>query len=226
MIKSFFSYLKNIFSSNDEKTYSENKPSKLIKITPVTQKPSQRLESHVYNYLNSLNQDDVNLFWNLYIPYKSYNETTYMEVDLIATTSHGIFVFECKDYNADISGDISLQNWTAKYTNDQSHSMANPIYQNNQHINVLSKFLSIPQSNFISIVIMKFKSIKVDLGNNLLFLDDKYLNHKLKLALKINTSNFEYDKLNLINSKLLKTMNPDESIKEKHRLRIQTKFNS
>lgn len=217
--------LKHYHSDSKEGQPTTNNINPINVIPPITP-PTQRLELEVFNYLKSLQVNDMNIFCNLYVPYKSYEDTSYMEIDIIATTKNGIFVFECKDYNAHISGDVSLQNWTAKYNKEEVYALANPIYQNKQHADVLKNYLNISSTHILPIVVMNFKTLKVDLGNNIFFVDDEYLEHRLKLALKLNLCELSSKELNKINSLLLNATNVDADIKEQHKLRIKSKFNN
>jgi hypothetical protein len=74
------------------------------------------------------------IFHDLYIP--SGNGHT--QVDLIATTDAGIFVFEVKDYSGWIFGNGDHTKWTQVLARGQvKHQFYNPIKQNEGHIAAL-----------------------------------------------------------------------------------------
>ena len=81
------------------------------------------------------------------------------QIDVLAVTRYGIFDLECKNYRADIYGDISQDDWKCKYPRfqdqrqnpfdfskqkpkyTQSEPMYNPLRQSRGHISTISNIL-------------------------------------------------------------------------------------
>ncbi len=80
---------------------------------------------------------------NLYLPKK---DGTTCEIDLVAISSRGIFVFESKNYSGTIYGKEDKPYWYQMVRKDirtlpKKSSFFNPIMQNGMHARVLSRIL-------------------------------------------------------------------------------------
>ena len=64
----------------------------------------------------------------------------YVQVDVIAVNSRGLFVFESKDYNGWIFGNGQQQSWTQSFYHSKNR-FYNPVKQNYGHINCLRGFI-------------------------------------------------------------------------------------
>ena len=83
-------------------------------------------------------------FSNLYLPKE---DGTTCEIDLVAVSRRGIFVFESKNYNGRIYGDEKNPYWYQVIRHDlrkmpKKFSFFNPIMQNKMHCRILSSILS------------------------------------------------------------------------------------
>ena len=92
---------------------------------------------------------------NLYL---SWENGTTTEIDEIAITSSGIYVFEVKNYNGWIFGDQNNQYWTQilpkGYSGDsEKNRFFNPILQNEYHIRCIKKNLKYFDVPYHSIVV-------------------------------------------------------------------------
>lgn len=90
------------------------------------------------------------IFQNIYIRGARHDLT---EIDLIAVSSKGIFVFEVKNYRGNVYGDASKQKWI-QYIGKQKHYFLNPLLQNNGHIKAVRHlFKEYLDLNIIPVVI-------------------------------------------------------------------------
>ena len=97
----------------------------------------------VYPHLRDAEANGAKCLFNLYIP-KSDGQTT--EIDILMIHSHGIFVFESKNYSGWIFGDDSHKNWyqtlpTGRRGKSHKSAFYNPVMQNRNHIKHLKNIL-------------------------------------------------------------------------------------
>ena len=76
----------------------------------------------------------------------------YVQVDLIAVNSKGVFVFESKDYNGWIYGNGEQLNWTQVYYKDKFR-FYNPIKQNYSHVQCIKEKIENDKIPFYSIIV-------------------------------------------------------------------------
>ena len=76
---------------------------------------------------------------NVYVP-KRNGKTT--EIDLIAVSKKGLFVFECKNYGGNIYGDARRQKWI-QYMGKKKSYFYSPLWQNRNHAKYLGEFLGL-----------------------------------------------------------------------------------
>lgn len=74
---------------------------------------------------------------NVYIPTKNGKTS---EIDLMAISKKGIFVFECKNYGGIIYGDARRKNWI-QYIGKKKSYFYNPLLQNKVHCEKLKEYL-------------------------------------------------------------------------------------
>ncbi len=76
-----------------------------------------------------------------------------VQIDALAVSEDGVFIFESKDFSGWIYGDENSQNWTQVLNFGKTkHQFYNPIRQNRLHIDAVRDFLD-PQIPFYSIVV-------------------------------------------------------------------------
>jgi hypothetical protein len=108
------------------------------------------------------------------------------QIDNILFTTKKVYVIESKNYSGWIYGSESGKSWTQTfnhYGKVTKSSFYNPLTQNYGHIKYLSKFLDLPLTHFVNIVVFsneaELKNIKVEKSYN------HVVNHKdLKLLIK------------------------------------------
>lgn len=105
------------------------------------------LERSVYNYLKN-HYKDITLFRNIKIPSSSSNNT---EIDILGIIDNKIYVFECKNYNVELSGNWNDNDISALYTNPIK--ISNPVKQNEFHIKQLEKVLFEGRNYYGNIVV-------------------------------------------------------------------------
>lgn len=95
------------------------------------------------------------------------------QIDNVLVTNKKIYVIESKNYSGWIFGSENSKTWTQTfnfYGKVTKSSFFNPLNQNCAHIRYLSKFLDIPLSYFINIVVFsnqaELKNIKTDKSYN------------------------------------------------------------
>lgn len=153
---------------------------------------------------------------NLYIPI-GYGKTT--EIDIVLIHKKGIFVYESKNYSGWIFGDESSKYWTQVLKGGQKNRFYNPIFQNQTHINALSRLLKIEKEKFISMIIFSKRCELKKVPNN----NDRMIIMKRECVIdgtntKIAQSDevFTGDEVDEIYNALEKYTNVNEEIKQKH----------
>lgn len=123
------------------KTVEEPKKSKAAQL-------GEAGEDHIAAVLAECNE--ANVFRNVYVPTMK-GETS--EIDVVAVNSKGILAFESKNYSGWIFGKDTEKMWTQRFPSGKTKQFKNPIHQNMTHIRHLSKFLSLEESRFRSVIV-------------------------------------------------------------------------
>jgi hypothetical protein len=96
----------------------------------------------IYERLRYLEDSGGRFLFNIYLPKKG-NDTT--EIDVLAITPSGLFVFESKNYSGWIFGHEAHKNWTQTFPVGRGRSRKerfyNPVMQNGSHITHLRPFV-------------------------------------------------------------------------------------
>lgn len=168
---------------------------------------------------------DMKLLPNVYINKKD-GETT--EIDLIGIHKTGIYVFESKNYGGWIFGDGKRKNWMQTFKTGQKNSFYNPVWQNHGHIKALEDYLNLDEEYFKSIIVFS-KRCKIKKLNNIdkgvVVLRRPLLIIKTKKFIRKNETILSDKEINKIYEKLIKGVNVNENIKEKHINDIKNKIN-
>ena len=90
-----------------------------------------------YKLLSKYNIPSDQIFRNVYVPDKNGKTS---EIDIVAVTNKGLFVFECKNYAGNIYGDAKKEKWI-QYVGNKKSFFYSPILQNKKHCKVLSNYL-------------------------------------------------------------------------------------
>lgn len=87
---------------------------------------------------------------NIFVPL--YDKTT--QIDHVAISKYGVFVFETKNWNGIILGNTNDKNWTQSLnfgrTTNQHY---NPIFQNQTHVSCLKRLLNQKYNVFYSCIV-------------------------------------------------------------------------
>lgn len=176
-------------------------------------------EQYTYRALWYYFQD--NLFRNVYIRKKDGELT---EIDLVAVSKKGIFVFESKNWDGHIYGDGRLAKWLVYYGKSKKYALS-PIKQNNGHINALRYHFGeiVPPDKFFSIIIFSARcklSLKNIDDNTVIVKRDKNYNSAIenvlrKIAQK-NNDVLTVDEVAKLCRFFKKAQRPDDDIKQEH----------
>ncbi|XMB72824.1 nuclease-related domain-containing protein [Mycoplasmatota bacterium WC30] len=152
---------------------------------------------------------------NLYLDNKN-TETT--EIDILAVSNKGIYVFEMKNYSGYIYGSGKDQNWTQVLNRWTKNKFYNPLKQNYAHTKAVETYLQLNTQKIVPIVVFSNRSrlSKINISENqnvfqfreaLKFIR-KYEKKNPSLISNIQKENY------LV--KLLKKCNMSEDVKIKH----------
>ena len=154
------------------------------------------------------------IFRNVYIPIKNGKTS---EIDLLAVSKKGLFVFEVKNYGGNIYGDAKRPKWI-QYIGNKKNYFYSPLLQNKNHAKYLKDFLA---ENKIEVPIIPLVST-ITRGNwkiNNLKSDDYILGYNCHLKDVYNDLPDLEQMSTLfkpILAKLTPLSRPGEDIKEKH----------
>ena len=107
-------------------------------------------------------------FRNLYLPKE---DGTTLEIDLVAISPRGIFVFESKNYDGRIYGDERYPNWFQMIRKDlrrapKKYPFFNPIMQNNMHCRHMARILEHPDLPIRSFVVFANRCVLKNISYN------------------------------------------------------------
>ena len=171
-------------------------------------------EYELYKKLTKI-MDQKYILTNLYLPGKNVLKT---ELDVVLLTTHGIYVFEVKNYSGYIYGSEKDEKWTQVLNRFLKHRFYNPLRQNYAHTKALENYLGISHEEIIPVVSFSNRStlskINVNDKTHVLQVDKtiKLIKENLKTANRIYTE----DVLDEFLIKLIETTNMDKNTKEQH----------
>jgi hypothetical protein len=148
--------------------------------------------------------------------------TDYTEIDVIALSSHGIYVFEMKNYSGYIYGSENDQHWTQVLNRFSKNKFYNPLRQNYAHTKSVEKYLAIHESEIIPVIVFSnhSKLSKIDVGINKNVFQIKDINRFIKNNFKGKKVTFTNEKLNEFSVKLIEHSNMSQEIKDKHIIQV------
>ena len=155
------------------------------------------------------------LLTNIYLDNKN-TETT--EIDVLAISSQGIYVFEMKNYAGYIYGSQTDQYWTQAFSKRTKNKFYNPLRQNYAHTKAVQNYLGIDEKLIIPVIVFsnrsKLSKIKIDKNTNVF----QYRN-AIKFVKKHEKSknariNLESKETYLV--KLIEKCNMTNDVKQKH----------
>ena len=125
----------------------------------------------IYDHLRQRELLGSKFLFNVYVPIEN-GQTS--EIDVLMIDSHGIFVFESKNYGGWIFGDENSKQWCQCFKAGRRHShkeyFYNPIKQNEGHINVLKYYLGYPAIPIHNIVVFSERcDFQTTMPNNIIY---------------------------------------------------------
>ena len=157
---------------------------------------------------------------NVYIP---TGKGSTSEIDMIAVSKKGLFIFECKNFGGNIYGDAEYDKWI-QYIGAQKNFFNNPFKQNAIHASYLRKFLKkIGEVPIISIVYVtdRAKWNVRNLGQNDYLLD--YNVDFRRIYNHIGNSDVMMKNYWKIYSELRLFSDPESTIKARHVQRLKSR---
>lgn len=145
-------------------------------------------------------------------------KTDNTEVDVLAISNKGIYVFEMKNLAGYIYGSQKDQNWTQVFNKWSKYKFYNPLRQNYAHTKAVEKYLNVDKDTIIPIVVFsnrsKLSKINVEHDINIFQFRDavKFVKRHEKKANHIISD----DDKQLYLTALLSRCNMPENIKLKH----------
>lgn len=171
-------------------------------------------EFHLYRKLIRL-FGKPSVLTNIYLDNKN-TETT--EIDILAITKNGIYVFEMKNYAGYIYGSENDQYWTQVFHKRSKFQFYNPLKQNYAHTRAVENYLELNKGLVIPIVVFsnrsKLNKININVNQHV---------YQYKNTIKF-VKRFEKTAVNLISPddkeeylvKLIEKCNMSAEVKAKH----------
>jgi len=152
---------------------------------------------------------------NLYLDGKNTDLT---EVDLVAVSKKGVYVFEMKNYGGYIYGSYQDKEWMQVFNKFSKHRFHNPLRQNYVHTKAVENYLALEQSALIPMVVFSNKSklSKINVRENTHVYQFKDAMRKLTQLERERLEIFTDQELETITKKLILKCHVDESIKQAH----------
>lgn len=152
---------------------------------------------------------------NLYLDGKNTDLT---EIDLLAISKKGVYVFEMKNYGGSIYGSYQDKEWTQVFNKFSKHRFYNPLRQNYVHTKAVENYLALEQSALIPMVVFSNKSklSKINVRENTHVYQFKDAMRKIKLLERDNLKIFTDQELENITKKLILKSHADETVKQAH----------
>jgi len=157
---------------------------------------------------------------NIYLDNKN---TLMTEIDVLAVSTKGIYVFEMKNYSGYIYGSEKDQQWTQVLNRWTKHQFYNPLRQNYAHTKAVESYLEVPNSAIIPMVVFsnrsKLSKIDVSEFQNIFQYRDaiSYVKRHEKIAEVVLTTQQTEDYL----ISLIDRCNMSEEVKQKHILEVK-----
>lgn len=121
-------------------------------------------EREVFDYIHNNVKGYKRVLVDLLIP-NGVGGTT--QIDIVLVHRSGIYVIECKNYNATVSGGLLDAEWVVKYKNGKEYGVYNPVMQNEGHIkNLMYVLRGYKKSCYKSLVLFSDRSVLDGCGCN------------------------------------------------------------
>lgn len=152
---------------------------------------------------------------NLYLD----NENTEMtEIDVLAVSNKGIYVYEMKNYAGYIYGSEGDKQWTQVLNKWTKHNFYNPLRQNYAHTKAVENYLDVSADKIFPIVVFSNRSklSKINIEDNQNVFQYRGAKRFVKKNEKINTVVISEEEKEGYLIKLLERSNMPEEIKIRH----------
>jgi|SRR5690554_4346049 len=155
-----------------------------------------------------------NVYANIYLD----NEATdYTEVDIVAVSQFGIFVFEMKNFSGYIYGSEEDLNWTQVLNKFSKYKFYNPIRQNATHAKAMGNYLSVDENKIVPVIVFSNHSkLRLKLNSDIKIIKLNSIKKFIKNYNKTNLIHFTDEEISTIGSKLYSRSNMSDEIKELH----------
>lgn len=156
-----------------------------------------------------------NVFTNIYL---ENERTDYTEIDVLALSENGIYVFEMKNYSGYIFGSENDDNWTQVLNKSTKNKFYNPLRQNYAHTKAMEKFLSVKEKEIIPVIVFsshsKLSKINVSMDKHIIQFKD--VKRFIKKHSKTVSNVISKDMIKEYSIKLIERSNMPQKIKDKH----------
>lgn len=160
------------------------------------------------------------VFTNIYLDNINTDKT---EVDVMAISNKGIYVFEMKNYRGWIYGNEKDREWTQVFNRWSKFRFYNPLRQNYAHSKAVEKYLNIPHENLIPLIVFsnrsKLKKIKITGNNNVIQM--KGLRRFIRNTERNKDEIFTNDEMMKLAEQFVLVENVSQEIKDRHIEQIQ-----
>ncbi|HPD02893.1 MAG TPA: nuclease-related domain-containing protein, partial [Clostridia bacterium] len=161
------------------------------------------------------------VYTNVYLDNKN---TDYTEIDVIALSAYGIYVFEMKNYSGYIYGSENDEYWTQVLNKFSKSKFYNPLRQNYAHTKAVERYLELKENETIPVIVFsnhsKLSKINVSNEKNVLQIKDviQFINKNSKRKEIV----FSENELKEFSVKLIERSNMPQEIKGKHIEQVTT----
>lgn len=155
------------------------------------------------------------LFTNIYLEGKNTDTT---EIDVVAVTNKGIYVFEMKNYGGYIHGSENDTHWTQAFNRKSKYKFYNPLRQNYAHQKALENHLEIDSDKLIPMVVFSKRSklTKINISDRSTVLQMSKALNKVKRIEKKSNNKISDQEIERYIVKLIDKSLMDEETKQKH----------
>ena len=157
-----------------------------------------------------------NIFINVYLDNVN---TSLTEIDLLALSKDGVYVFEMKNYSGYIYGTDTDKEWTQVLNKRTKNKFYNPLRQNYAHTKAVESFLELEEKQIVPMIVFSNKSKLSKINNKVntsLIVSLRDLKKQVKQIRKNKEKVFSDEQLNYYVSKIEQRILVENSIKEQH----------
>lgn len=156
-----------------------------------------------------------NVFTNVYLDNENTDQT---EVDVIAVTNHGVYVFEMKNYSGYVYGSEYDKTWTQVLNRFSKYKFYNPLRQNYAHTKAVENYLEIDEAHTVPVIVFSNKSklSKINVSEEKVIIQLKDVKKYLKNNVVLDEEIFTLEQTNVFATKLIERSNMPQEVKDEH----------